>query len=120
MYKPVGLYSGRGSFSEETLFPGIGKHHRACLCPEGQIEPHCLPDTFSALIPLPGAHGKIDAALQSVEAQVILDALRRNKYNRLKAAHDLGIHKSTLFRKIKTLGIDLPKIDGRANRKRVK
>jgi len=94
--------------------------HAFALCPEGQIEPHSLPEIFRTSIPLPGAHGKIDAALQSVEAQVILDALRRNKYNRLKAAHDLGIHKSTLFRKIKTLGIDLPKIDGRANRKRVK
>jgi len=59
----------------------------------------------------------MDAALQSVEAQVIMDALRRNQYNRLKTARDLGIHKSTLFRKIKMLGIDLPKIDGRAHRK---
>ena len=93
--------------------------HAFALCPDGQIEPHCLPDTLRVSIPLPGAHGKIGAALQSVEAQVILDALRRNKYNRLKTAHDLGIHKSTLFRKIKILGIDLPKIDGRANRKPV-
>ena len=53
-----------------------------------------------------------------MEAQVIMDALKRNKYNRLATARDLGIHKSTLFRKIKMLGIDLPKIDGRANRNR--
>ena len=52
------------------------------------------------------------------EAQVILDALKRNKYNRLEAARDLGIHKSTLFRKIKMLGLDLPKVDGRTKRKR--
>ena len=94
--------------------------HAFALCSEGKIEPHCLPDTLRASIPLPGMHGKINTALQSVEAQVILDALRRNKYNRLKTAHDLEIHKSTLFRKIKILGIDLPKIDGRANRKPVK
>ncbi len=91
--------------------------HAFVLCPEGQIEPHCLPDNLRALLLGPGTHVKIDAALQSVESQVIIDALKRNKYNRLKAARDLGIHKSTLFRKIKMLGIDLPKIDGRANRK---
>ena len=92
--------------------------HAFVLCPEGQIEPHCLPDIFRDSIPRSAVHGTMDAALQSVEAQMILDVLRRNKYNRLEAARDLGIHKSTLFRKIKMLGIDLPKIDGRAKRKR--
>ncbi len=92
--------------------------HAFVICPEGQIEPHCLPDNIRALLPGPTTQVKIDAALQSVESQVILDALKRNKYNRLKAARDLGIHKSTLFRKIKRMGIDLPKIDGRADRKR--
>jgi len=93
--------------------------HALVLCPEGQIEPHCLPDNLRALLPRQTTNVKINAALQSVEVQMIIDALQRNKYNRLKAARDLGIHKSTLFRKIKILGIDLPKIDGRANRKQV-
>lgn len=92
--------------------------HAFALCPEGQIEPYVLPEIFRTSIRLPEMDGQINTALQSVEAQVIQDALRRNRYNRLKTAHDLGIHKSTLFRKIKALGIDLPKIDGRANRKR--
>ncbi len=90
--------------------------HAFALCPEGQIEPHCLPDNLRALLPRPTTHIKIDAALQSVEAQVIIEALKRNKYNRLATARDLGIHKSTLFRKIKMLGINLPNLDGRANR----
>jgi transcriptional regulator with PAS, ATPase and Fis domain len=51
----------------------------------------------------------INAAVQTVEAQVILDALRRNNGNRLAAARELGIHKSTLFRKIHTFGIAFPK-----------
>ncbi len=91
--------------------------HAFVLCPEGQIEPHCLPDNLRALTPRPTTHAKIDAALQSVEAKMILDALERNKYNRLATARDLGIHKSTLFRKMKMLGTDLPKIDGRAKQK---
>ena len=91
--------------------------HALVLCPEGEIGRRCLPDNLRALLPKQTTHVKIDAALQSVEALMIIDALKRNKYNRMKAARDLGIHKSTLFRKIKILGIDLPKIDGRADRK---
>jgi PAS domain S-box-containing protein len=93
--------------------------HALVLCPEGQVGPHCLPDNLRDVIPKQNTQVKMDAALQSVEAQMILDALRRNKYSRLKAARDLGIHKSTLFRKIKMLGIDLPKMDGRAKKKQV-
>jgi transcriptional regulator of acetoin/glycerol metabolism len=43
-----------------------------------------------------------------VEAIFLTNALRRNQWNRLQTARELGIHKSTLFRKIKSLGIVLP------------
>jgi transcriptional regulator with PAS, ATPase and Fis domain len=56
----------------------------------------------------------LENELKSAEARVIIDALKRNNYNRLAAAHDLGLHKSTIFRKIKKLGIKLPEIDGRS------
>jgi DNA-binding NtrC family response regulator len=39
--------------------------------------------------------------------------LERNNWNRQATARDLGIHKTTLFRKIKRLDIKLPKRDGR-------
>ncbi len=94
--------------------------HAFVLCHEGQIEIHYLPDKLRvSLSRQPAAHVKIDEALHSVETQVIIDALKRNRYNRLTTARYLGIHKSTLFRKIKKLGIDLPNLDGRANRKQV-
>lgn len=48
-----------------------------------------------------------------LDQQAILAALKNNNYNRLAAARELGIHKTTLFRKIKKLGITLPKRDGR-------
>jgi PAS domain S-box-containing protein len=92
--------------------------HAFVICPEGEIEPRCLPETLMGPRSRPTAHGTINSALKSVEAQTILDALKRNNYNRLAAARALGMHKSTLFRKIKTLGIELPPIDGRSNRKR--
>jgi transcriptional regulator with PAS, ATPase and Fis domain len=49
-----------------------------------------------------------------MEVKAIREALKRNNNNRLAAARDLRIHKSTLFRKIKILGIDLPEKDGRS------
>ncbi len=52
-------------------------------------------------------------AVQAVEAQAIIAALKRNNYNRKAAAHELGIHKSTFFRKIKHLGISLPQVNDR-------
>ena len=36
--------------------------------------------------------------------------------NRLAAARELGMHKSTLFRKTRLLGIELPEEDGRSRR----
>ena len=81
--------------------------HGFVLCPEGQIELGCLPKGLGSPISRPSTDRTIDVAVQSVEAQVILDALKRNSYNRLATAKDLGMHKSTLYRKIKRLGIDL-------------
>ena len=91
--------------------------HAFILCSENQIESHCLPDSVR---PFQRNHrkNKIVARLKSVEAQTIMDTLKQNQYNRLAAARELGIHKSTLFRKIKDLGIELPKIDGRTKRKK--
>jgi transcriptional regulator of acetoin/glycerol metabolism len=57
---------------------------------------------------------RIETAREIVDAQSIRAALERNGHNRLAAARDLGIHKSTLFRKIKKLGIVLPDTDGRS------
>jgi transcriptional regulator with PAS, ATPase and Fis domain len=54
------------------------------------------------------------AAREMLDAQGIRSALERNNYNRLAAARELGMHKSTLFRKIKKLGIALPRKDGRS------
>jgi PAS domain S-box-containing protein len=79
--------------------------HAFVLCPEGQIEAHCLPDNLRVLKPLSVGRAKMDAALKSAEAQLILDTLEKNDYSRVAAARDLGIHKSTLFRKMKALGM---------------
>ncbi len=82
------------------------------LCPGEIIEPDCLPDT---VLHHPRKHNNsgIKARKRSAEAKAIIEALRHNHYNRLAAARELGIHKSTLFRKMKSLNIKLPDLDGR-------
>ncbi|WP_222847330.1 helix-turn-helix domain-containing protein [Pontiella desulfatans] len=37
-----------------------------------------------------------------------MKTLEKNNFNRLATAHELGIHKTTLYRKIKALGLSLP------------
>jgi transcriptional regulator with PAS, ATPase and Fis domain len=48
-----------------------------------------------------------------IEAQSIQTALEQHNYNRTAAAKALGIHKTTLFRRLKRLGLSLPERDGR-------
>jgi PAS domain S-box-containing protein len=87
--------------------------HAFVLCPGGMIEPRHLPER---LRPAGAAEAGLAGGartLKEIEARFIRDALARNNWNRLATARELGIHKSTLFRKIKSLGIQLPDQDGR-------
>lgn len=88
--------------------------HAFVLCKESRIETRHLPEDFMGHAPPPAARD-IRGAVDASEAQAILEALRRNGNNRLAAARDLGIHKTTLFRKIKALGLELPPGDGRGS-----
>jgi len=84
------------------------------LCPDGTIEIRHLPDELT----LHGSRSAGPASLQDVrfqmEVQTIQAALERNSFNRLATARALGMHKTTLFRKIRQLGIPLPEKDGRS------
>jgi PAS domain S-box-containing protein len=55
----------------------------------------------------------IRSAVQVAEAEAITDALRRSQNSRVAAARELGMHRSTFFRKVKALGVTLPAEDGR-------
>jgi PAS domain S-box-containing protein len=54
--------------------------------------------------------------LKNMERALIHEALQRHRGNRKQAAHELGIDTSTLYRKIKQLGILPPEQDGRTVR----
>ncbi|MFZ1946190.1 MAG: sigma 54-interacting transcriptional regulator [bacterium] len=89
------------------------------MCTGALIRIRHLPDELAA-----GARGantatKIREARDVIEAQAIRMALARNGQNRLAAARDLGIHKSTLFRKIRKLGIVAPEREEPTARKQV-
>lgn len=82
--------------------------HAFVLCTGAWIEPKHLPEDFMARIqPEAASNRKIKTTVKVVEAQIIQQALHRNGFNRLATARDLGMHKSTFFRKLKTLGIFL-------------
>jgi len=89
------------------------------LCGEGSIGIRHLPDEWTAYSRSPGNAG-LRLARDILDAQAIRNALAANDFNRLASARDLGIHKTTLFRKIKKLGIDLPAQNGRSNHRRKK
>ncbi|WDP89898.1 MAG: sigma 54-interacting transcriptional regulator [Desulfobacter sp.] len=117
--------------SQETLsvlmthdFPGNVREleniieHAFVLCGDGEILPDHLPPHLVRHSPKALDHLAAKDPLKAAEMEVILAVLQKNHYDRQAAAKDLGIHKTTLFRKIEKLGIILPKIDGRHKRRK--
>jgi PAS domain S-box-containing protein len=90
--------------------------HAFVLCSEGNIQVQHLPGNLSSLPYKPNECAIENDLIKAAESKVITEALKRNRYNRKAAAAELGMHKSTLFRKINKLGIHLSKTDGRTNR----
>jgi PAS domain S-box-containing protein len=88
------------------------------LCRDGLIDIEHLPEELTAAFTRRPARPNMRAARDLLEAQAIRSALKRNGYNRVAAARELGVHKSTLFRKLKRLGIALPDRDGRSRHPR--
>jgi PAS domain S-box-containing protein len=87
------------------------------LCSDGEIGIAHLPGELTAHGAVANQDTDIRSAHEILDTEAIRAALERNAFNRLAAARDLGIHKTTLFRKMKKLGMTLPEQDGRASRK---
>ncbi len=88
--------------------------HTFVLCQSGTIMPRHLPLELRPSddrLPSSGA-----ASFNDLEARFIRQVLQQNDWNRQIAARELGVHPSTLWRKIKKLGIELPPRDGRNTR----
>jgi PAS domain S-box-containing protein len=80
--------------------------HAFVLCQQGTITREHLPG-FLSKTPVSCHDAAPDDPVKAAQITLISDALARNNFNRNAAAKDLGIHKSTLFRRIKKLGIKL-------------
>lgn len=86
--------------------------HSFVLCRGSVIRPEHLPGNIYS--PDRGERINEPGSLEEIEARFIRNVLRKNNWNRQAAAGELGIHKTTLWRKIKKLGIKLPSRDGRS------
>ena len=84
------------------------------MCNGGLIGIEHLPEELTACGASAAVHPDARSAHDLLDVQAIRAALARNGYNRLAAARELGMHKTTLFRKMKKLGISLPEQDGRS------
>jgi transcriptional regulator with PAS, ATPase and Fis domain len=105
--------------SEETLtilmhhdYPGNVREleniieHAFILCRSGLVSPDHLP---SCLIPKESGQMPVRASLTAMERRFIYETLMSNNWNRLATARELGINKTTLWRKMKKLNISAPK-----------
>jgi len=83
------------------------------LCRGGIIELHHLPPELR-----PASSSGNDTfgpvSIRAMEKSLIIETLRRYRGNRKKAARDLGINASTLYRKIEAMNIEVPETDGRS------
>lgn len=115
---------------QEYSFPGNIRElenmvERACILAEGEvILPRDLGISPKASPSIPGSGNTLHQALdfgepetkpksqektlniKELEREAILEALRKNKGNRTKAARDLGFTRRTLLNKIKEYGIE--------------
>jgi PAS domain S-box-containing protein len=82
--------------------------HAFILCKSGLIEPHHLPENICQSRSMDSSGRDETMSMKDLEAVFITNMLRRHRWNRIKTAKALGIHKSTLFRKIRALNIQIP------------
>ncbi len=74
--------------------------HAFVMCHGAEIGPEHLPPHFTSNVPPRNGNGH-----PPNEKETILQALRRYQGNRSRTAAELSMHRSTLWRKMKTLGI---------------
>ncbi len=80
--------------------------HAFVLSPGGVIKPEHLPEYIHGQHPIPAI--EIASTMDEMESLFILSALKRNNWSRNDTARDLGIHTSTLYRKIRKLKLNIP------------
>jgi PAS domain S-box-containing protein len=88
--------------------------HASIMCREGVVLPQHLPEEIGGVGP--GAGATADP-VELLQRNLIQRALERHDGNRRAAARELGMHVTTLWRKARRLGVELPERDGRSRRR---
>jgi PAS domain S-box-containing protein len=85
------------------------------VCRNGHIGIEHLPDYLAgqSKSAVPG-HVKDHSGIKELERDYLYKALEKNSWNRRATAMSLGMHPTTLWRKIRQMGITLPNQDGRS------
>jgi len=76
--------------------------HAFVMCHGSEIQVEHLPSHIVSA----GEHPSANLPPLESEKETILETLRRNKGNKSKSAVELGMHRTTLWRKIRSYGID--------------
>jgi len=114
--RKMGRYVAR--VSDEVLsallqydFPGNVREleniieHAFVMCRGEEIQLHHLPPEFSQFKPTPHETVSTPLPLQDAERQTILTALEEHNWNKVATAAALGLHRTTLWRKMKQCGL---------------
>jgi len=82
------------------------------MCPSPRIEPHHLPpEIFRGMSKSPQKpYESLHEARSAYEREFVLRKLEENRWNMTKAAHALGLERSHLYRKMRSLGIAPSKV----------
>ncbi|MEX1041948.1 MAG: sigma-54 dependent transcriptional regulator [Pirellulaceae bacterium] len=83
------------------------------LCKHEEITPADLPPSIASGAPVSVNRDRgttLKEALEGPERQIILDVLDSNGWNRNETAEQLGINRTTLYKKMKRLGLEDPPV----------
>ncbi|MFP4418646.1 MAG: sigma-54 interaction domain-containing protein [Chitinivibrionales bacterium] len=83
--------------------------HAFVMCRKGFIQSRHLPEALGGM-GLDGAMVYNKESMKHIEAAHLGAVLRRNNWDRSKSAAALGIHRTTLYRKMRALGISPPQV----------
>lgn len=78
--------------------------HAFVMCKGDELQVQCLPQTVTSEASAPSGPPPTE---EETERRMIEDSLRRNFGNRQRAAQELGMHRSTLWRKIRFYRIEV-------------
>ena len=83
--------------------------HALVLCDESTLRPQHLPREIQTpdLAPSPMMRGSVPVSFVEAEKRTLIEALRQTDGNKAKAARLLGIHRATIYAKMKEFGISV-------------